>query len=96
MTLFRNVLIAGVLCAVALVVSSVSQELTVTVPPLTAAQQALVANSVQLVTDTNTVATAGTLRYYVDGTNSYIEVGMKTGTNTVGWVEIMKKSWSAE
>jgi len=51
---------------------------------------------VQLVTDTNTLATAGTLRYYVDGTNSYIEVGMKTGTNTVEWVEIMKKSWSAE
>jgi len=41
-------------------------------------------------------ALAGSLRYRVEGTNSYFEIVMQTGASAWSWVEIVSRNWEAE
>ena len=54
-----------------------------------------VAGGIQMADDTSTasVTKVGTLKYWVSGNNSYVDMCMQTGATTYAWVNIVTNSW---
>ena len=54
------------------------------------------ANTGKILNNANSAAVGyeGVIRYRTDATNSYVDVCMKTGTNTYAWVNILTNTWS--